>query len=309
MDSPARQLAAVGSRMNRLSRLLVALLALLVAGSAAALLLGRTSAAEATPKQLAERDVAVRLADAPLPPGTHHVRSLPRSLRLDGPGEAPETPNLVDRGARFVTSMGAGRALAWFRAHPPAGGRFSGTGSSSGGGAVPIHEVDFDWDELPSVRERTLLVSVVARPEGGAAIRIDSQGVWVTPHPTADEIPRAARLLELAYTGPEERRRTATVTDPGEVAAFADLIDSAEAAQPGVRHCPELSANPPRLTITFRGGRGSPPLAEVEQDLPPGCGHPLELTVEGRKAPTLAGNMPLARRALARLGVKDADLG
>src|ERR1700743_2378086 len=169
MDPPARRLAGVGSRMNRVSRLLVVLLALLVLGSAAALLLGRTSAAKATPKQLAERDVAVRLADAPLPPGTHRARNLPKSLRLDGPGEAPETPNLVDRSARFLTSLGAGRALAWFRAHPPADARFSGTGSSSGGGEVPLHEVDFGWDELPRVRERALLIAVAAPPEGGGA--------------------------------------------------------------------------------------------------------------------------------------------
>ena len=38
-------------------------------------------------------------------------------------------------------------------------------------------------------------------------------------------------------------------------------------------------------------------------------GHPLELTVEGSKAPALAGSVPLARRALARLGVKEVDLG
>jgi hypothetical protein len=295
--------------MNRASRLFLALLALIVGGSVVILLRGHSDAAEATPKQLAERDVAERLAAAPLPPGTRRVDHLPKTLHLNGPGEEPATPNLVDRGAQFVTSMGAAPALAWVKAHPPAHAKQSLTSSFESKGEVLVHEIGFEWARQPSVRERVLLVAVAARPGGGAAIRVDAQAVWVTPHPAAAKVPAGARLLELEYAHRGEGPRSATVTDRGEVAEYAALIDGAEAAQPGESSCPELGSNPPRLTFTFRASRAGPALAEARQELPPGCGHPLELTVEGKEAPTLEGSAPLVRRALARLGVKAGDKG
>jgi hypothetical protein len=295
--------------MNRVSRLMLALLALIVGGSIVILLRGNSDAAEATPKQLAERDVARRLAAAALPPGARRVDQLPKSLHLNGPGEEPATPNLVDRGAEYVTSMGAAPALAWVKAHPPTGAKQSLTSSLGSKGKALVHEVGFESGELPSVRERVLLVAVAARPGGGAAIRVDSQAVWVTRHPAAAKVPAGARLLDLEYAHRGEHKRTATVSDPGEVAAFAALIDGAEAAQPGEHGCPEIPANSPRLTLTFRASRDGPALAEARQELPPGCGHPLKLTVEGNETPALEGSAPLVRRALARLGVKAGAKG
>ncbi|HEX4308176.1 MAG TPA: hypothetical protein VHZ54_19220 [Solirubrobacterales bacterium] len=178
------RIAELVSGMSRLSRWLVAALALIVVGSVAILVLGHSDAAEATPKQLAQRDVEERLAFTPLPPGTHRVDSLPKTLHLDGPGEEPATPNLVDRGARYVTSMGAARALAWFEAHPPAGsGRDGGGSTGTAGGGTVVREVDFAWPDLPTIRGRALLVAVAARPSGGAAVRVDAQAVWVKPVP------------------------------------------------------------------------------------------------------------------------------
>jgi hypothetical protein len=287
----------IGRGMNRASRLMAALLALIVVGSLAIILLGNSDAAGPTPKQLAERDVAERLAAAPLPPGAHRVTHLPRALGLNGPGEEPATPNLVDRGSQFVTSMGAAQALAWFETHPTAHSKQSGTGTSASGGKVVSREVTFAWAELPTVRERALLVTVAARPGGGAAFRIDARAVWIAPHPAAAKVPATARLLELEYTHGGEPPRSATVAGP------------ARAAQPGTVNCPGIPANSPVLTLTFRASHGGPALAEARQQLPPGCGHPMVLTVEGRKVPPLEGSGPLDRRALARLGVKAGQKG
>jgi hypothetical protein len=299
----------MGPLNDRVNRIVLALLALLVAGSVVLLLRGHSDAAEATPKQLAERDVARRLADAALPPGSHRVSSLPKSLRLDGPGETPATPNLVDRGAQYVASMGAAKALAWFKAHPPAGARQLGTGTSGGRGTVTINDVTFESDELPAIRERRLLIAVAARPGGGAAVRIDAQAVWVTPHPKAAVVPSAAKMLELEYAHRGESPRTATVTKAAEVAAYAHLIDTAEAAQPGTVSCPMIPSNSPVLTLTFKASGGGPALAVARQELPGGCGQPLKLTVEGKETPNLSVSAPLVRRALARLGVKAGDKG
>jgi hypothetical protein len=299
----------LGRGMNRASRLMAALLALIVVGSLAIILLGNSDAAGPTPKQLAERDVAERLAAAPLPPGAQRVTHLPKPLGLNEPGAAPATPDLVDRGSQFVTSIGAAQTLAWFEANPPAHSKQSGTGTSSSGGKVLSREVTFAWDELPTVRERALLVTVAARPGGGAAFRIDAQAVWIAPHPAAAKVPAAARLLELEYASKGEAARTATVTGSAKVAEYAHLIDTADAAQRGTVNCPEIPTDSPILTLTFRASRGGPVLAEARQQLPPGCGHPLTLTVEGHKVPTLEGSGPLDRRALERLGVKAGQKG
>jgi hypothetical protein len=294
----------MGRLNDRVNRIVLALLALLVAGGVVILVRGSSDAADATPKQLAERDVARRLADAPLPPGAGRVTSLPRSLHLDGPGQKPATPNLAERGTEYVTSMDASQALAWFKAHPPARAKESGTSTLGSKGKVLREEVSFRWGELPAVRERALLVAVAARPGGGTAVRIDAQAVWVTPHPAAAKVPAAAKLLELEYVHQGEEPRTATAGDASEVTAYAHLIDGAEAAQPGEGGCPGLSSSPPVLILRFKANRAGPALAEARQELWPGCGHPLALTVEGRKMPNLEGSAPLVRRALKQLGVK-----
>jgi hypothetical protein len=292
------------------SRWLLVILGLVVTGGVVILLLGNSDAAPATPKQLAERDVAQRLADAPLPPGARRVEGLPKSLDLDGPGQEPATPNLVDRGAEYVGPLSAAKALAWFEAHPPAGSGRSGGGSTgeAGKGTV-VREVEDSWPDRPAVRERKLLVAVAARPGGGSAFRLDAQAVWVTPHPTAAKVPAAARLLELEYAHHGEPPREATVTKAAEVAAFAHLIDAAEASQPGTVSCPMIPADAPKLTLTFRAGRGGPALAAARQDLPGGCGQPLTLTVEGGKPSNLRASEPLVRRSLNRLGIKAGAAG
>lgn len=168
--------------MSPVSRWLIALLALIVVGSVAILLLGRSDASPATPRQLAERDVAERLAAAPLPPRTERVDSLPKSLGLDGPGGEPKTAHLIGRDALYVDPMPAAKALAWFEAHPPAGSRRTGGGSTSTlGGGVVEREVEDSWLDLPGIHDRRLVVAVADRPGGGSAFRVDAEAVWVPP--------------------------------------------------------------------------------------------------------------------------------
>jgi hypothetical protein len=259
-------------------------------------------------KRLAERDAARHLAEAPLPPHTSRLAKPPRSPELKGPSLVPETPNLIDRGAVFVTKLSPRAAFAWFKAHPPVNARQALTSLGKTNGKTTSRTVGFDWGELPTLRERELLVTVVPHGGHGAAFRIDAQAIWVTPHPASAKVPAAARLVEIELTHEGRRKAAATVSSQGEVDEFAHLIDGAPAAQPGSVSCGSEPERFEKLILTFRASSDEPALATVEQSLPPGCDQPLELTVAGHRT-TLEGGQPLVRRALKSLGLKAGKKG
>jgi hypothetical protein len=127
-------------------------------------------------EQAARRDAIRRLASAPLPPHTRTVSRFPRALGLNESPITPATPNLVDRHSLFVTALGPGRAFNWFKTNPPPR---SGSGllASSGSDHSPW-VLGFSWGNSQLVEERALYVTIADRPQGGAAIRIDSQATW-----------------------------------------------------------------------------------------------------------------------------------
>jgi hypothetical protein len=295
--------------ISRASRCMAAVLALIVAVSVGILLFGHSDAAETTARDLARRDVEERLADAPLPPGAQQVDHLPKFLHLDAPGAEPASPNLVDRGAQYVSSTAAAKTLAWFEAHPPAGSAKDGGGSlGTAGGGIVVHEVEFAWPDLPTVRQRTLLVAVASRPGGGAAVRIDAQAVWVKPHRTAARIPAGVHLVELEYAYRGRQEALVRVAGPSEIAEFVGWVDHAEAAQPRKGGCPEIPAHLHQLILTFRTAPGSHILARAVQNVSTAC-QTLVLKAKGQKATALEPSQPLVRRSLARLGIKAGDAG
>lgn len=152
-----------------------ALIAALVAVSMVAL---PTNAAGATSKaaRAAKRDAVHRLDTAPLPPRTHPVPLLPKPFNLPGPPFESVTPDIVDVHSFFVTALGRNRAFAWFKSHPPP--KAGASRLLSRGVARPSRILGFRWGDSRLVEERTLYVTVISRPSGGAAIRIDSQATW-----------------------------------------------------------------------------------------------------------------------------------
>lgn len=263
------------------------------------------------PEGAAIRDAKKRLAAAPVPPGSRSVFRLPRKLGLEGAEFAPLTPNLVHREASFLdTKLDAAEALAWLKAHPPpkAGAQRLLTGG--GEGAYTSRTVGFRWGDSRAVSGRTQYDTVVGLPDGGAAIRIETQAVWISPHPKAEKVPAGVRLLELRLVHRGRREATAAVRDPAEVAEFAALIDGAQAVQPGgPESCEEPGEYPHHLTLTFRSGPGGAVLAEAEQDLPIGNCQLLRLTIEGQRMEPLEPRGALVSRSLERLGVKSRRVG
>jgi hypothetical protein len=127
----------------------------------------------------AEDDVARRLAAAPLPPGAHAVGELPASSELGGPPFEPETPDLIGAHSLFLMPMELPRALAWIRSHPPAEvtpERLESGGATDAG--LASQTIGFSWADRGPLRERELYETVVARPGGGSALRLDSQATW-----------------------------------------------------------------------------------------------------------------------------------
>jgi hypothetical protein len=131
-------------RLNRLFAL--ALVAIVAVGIV--ILIGNGSGSKAaTPRQLAEREAAERLAAAPLPPGSRRVDELPAALDPAASSGKPKAPDVVSRVAGFATPMSVAEARAWFAAHPSAG----------------------------------ITATVARRPEGGATVRVEARARVKTP--------------------------------------------------------------------------------------------------------------------------------
>jgi hypothetical protein len=263
--------------------------AVLVAALAASVVLAGSAAAAPKPvreaRRAALRDVYQRLVIVRMPPGARPVKSVGRGLRLNNPGTVPETPNLVQMHSFFLSPQPREAVVAWLTAHPPVSTGIQERGSLGVGKKTVVKYVGFESPEVRGkLSERGTLFAVAARPGGGSAIRVDTQAVWVTPHPAAATIPAGARFIDVKVWRQGKLRRSKVISDPAEVRSIADLIDGFEVSQPGSHSCPELGSVEKRFDLTFRHRRRGPVLAEVEQEVPPGCGRALKLT-SGRHKP------------------------
>lgn len=225
---------------------------------------------------------------------------LPTSLGLDGAGLRPATPNFVARSAFYGSPRRPTEVIDWFEAHPPP--HVAKLALDSEGGASVEHAFTFG-DLKGKVSQRWLTVAAVERPGGGSAIRLDSQGVWVTPHPSVERIPSGHRLLEIERVGGKDPGKV-TVSDYATIQRLVGIINRAELTQPGEHGCPAMLSGGGTLLITFRYTRHDPPAAKARQPLPPGCGHALELKIGGVKMPPLEAGTALSGAAAALLGMK-----
>jgi hypothetical protein len=180
--------------------------------------------------------------------------------------------------------------LAWFRANLPLGSHLGiqGSGNNLKTG-TEYRFIELAWPPIPErLDNRAVLIGVSAREGGDTALRVDSQAVWISPHPASERIPAAARWLEAQWYRPGKRQRSVTYTNPRFVKEISSLIDGLPITQPGVVHCPSEPVDPPTVTLRFRSGRGGRPLAEAVQALPAGgaC-NGMTLTVRGKGQPSL----------------------
>jgi hypothetical protein len=263
-------------------------MAVLVAALAATVVFAGSTAGAPRPireaRRTALRDVYRRLERLRLPPQARPVKTVGRGLHLNGAGSIPDTPNLVQMHSYFLSPQPREAVVAWLRSHPPVSTGMRESGSLGIGKKTVVKYLGFEYpEERGRVRERQISFAVAARPGGGSAFRIDSQAVWITPRTAAGTIPAGARLIDVKVWKLGKLRRSKVISDPAEVRSIADLIDGFEVTQPGTYSCPELGTVEKRLDLTFRHRRRGPVLAEVEQEVPPGCGRALKLTIHAHK--------------------------
>jgi hypothetical protein len=267
-------------------------------------------AAPVPPSQVAAADAAALLPLLILPPGAAASSGPPAGAgpALVPPSIAPATPNLATSVAYWTVPGTPAAVIAYVAAHPPAGGRFSGSGFGGQYGVITSRFEGFDFPATKILAQRSLGLTAVALSPTTSAVLAEAADVWLTPRPASERVPSAARLATVTIVtqallseGPHPpplTTRRIRVTDRAKVRRLIAAVDALPAAQPGTIACP--AGNDSKLTISFRASAGSAPLAVAEADTN-GCGG-VSFTLHGHTEPPLSGGFTL-------LGTVDRILG
>jgi hypothetical protein len=237
---------------------------------------------EASNKRLAEVQAQRALDGTRVPPSARPVTEAP-APRLEEALSTSGEPNLIQRWKWFVAPGTTKETFAWFRAHPPAGGRI-GAYSSRGDGAESVESIRFEITEHSRRVYGPTVIPIVARlPGHRVGIRLEVQQIWKTPHPGAAKVPAAARFLFVSRRGGGKATQRQLVRSTRRVRKVARAIDRLPAQQPQVYYgCLEYPGEEPLVArMLFRAHKGGPLLAEAVVHVPGGVCDPMTLQVAG----------------------------
>lgn len=202
-----------------------------------------------------------------LPPGARIVSGEPRGDGglLARPGQSPAAENLVDV-VRFAVAPGSATTdVDWMKAHPPAGSRAGGSGSSSTSAGPDEWFVAFSWPAVGQLLDsRTVAVSVAQLGDGLSGIRVDAQVTWLPAKPPGDIVPDGVTVLTAALSGlnpGEPPHAPTTTTSAALIAAIRAQLDALPVVAPGSGSCPAAFGHV--LTLSFRDQAGAQPVAVV----------------------------------------------
>jgi hypothetical protein len=256
-----------------------------------------------SPRKLAETDATTMLAAFRAPPRAERSRPIAVPALSAAPGGS-SSPDFVTRVAWWKVPGTMDAALAWVRAHAPAGFTLGGSGSTTDASVVTSRFDMFSLPPVPSVlAERSLYVSVARDGSDSTAMRVDSQVSWLPVKSPAERIPSAAKVVTIlalpAASGSPVRPITrmflpATITNPATVTKIAEVVDGLQLMPPGVFHCP--FSNGQGMRLTFRATKGGPVLAQATAQAN-GCGT-VTLVVDGKRLPVLWGGARLVQQVL-----------
>jgi hypothetical protein len=289
--------------MRRISAAVaIATLALMIALSAGSQAAGPTSTAARAP---ARADAKQRLDSFVPPPGSRRVSALPKSLRLSSPLYTLGSPNFLDLHAFWIVPEPVESVRQFLQENAPPGSRPESEGEEGDRDGIYRWDYGYGWPELTEVADaRGLLVGVVAKGSGEAAIRADAQAIWLEPRPASERIPAAARILEVSRTL-AGRTRSTVLRKPRTVAAIAKLIDGFGIVQrSGPHSCTLVPREQATIRLVFRAAAGGPVLAETAQKVPASSCDVLALTIRGKQQRPLLEGWVLQhrlRRILAEL--------
>lgn len=261
-----------------------------------------------SPRQLAETDATTMLAAFRAPPGAERSGPIAVPALSSAPGGASST-DFVNRVAWWRVPGTMDAALAWVRAHAPAGFTLGGSGSTMDGSVVTSRFDMFSLPPVPNVLAgRSLYVSVAGDGAGRTAMRVDSQVSWLPAKSPAERIPSAAKVVTIlalpAVSGSPVRPITRmflpdTITNPATVTKIAEVVDDLRLMPPGVFHCP--FSNGEGMRLTFRATKDGPVLAQATAQVN-GCGT-VTLVVDGKRLPALWGGAGMVQRVLKLAGL------
>jgi len=263
---------------------------------------GTRTTGSASPRQRAVADAARIMASFPRPPGA--VRTGPIAA-LTQSGARPDTPDLASVTRWWRVPGRPEEVLAWIGVHLPPGFASAGTGTGSGSWTGI-----FALPAVPGVLTQRELVVLAVRSGNQTAIRVDAQVVWLPDRPGAERVPPTARVLTVTPVfglNPDPRAerldRAFTVTDSGQVARIAAVVNGLARFPAGVFSCPADSGGQMRLTFSARPG--GPVLARLTPQYG-GCGI-VSVRIGGRDMPALSeyprSGPPLQQQVLAIAGV------
>ncbi len=158
-------------------------------------------------RRAAQRDAERLLSLPQLPPGSVRLAAEPggdgRLLRRPPEGSSGL---LIDRFRWWRSPRSFAAVIAFLRAHPPAGSKFSES-SRTGGPGVPSNQtLGFTLPPVQGViYSRTLLLEVVALRGGGSGVRVDAQDIWLQPRPASEQVPTGVREIDVTSALPGKR--------------------------------------------------------------------------------------------------------
>ncbi|MFZ0043428.1 MAG: hypothetical protein WAK93_19115 [Solirubrobacteraceae bacterium] len=250
-------------------------------------------------RRAARRDAPLLLAKLILPPGAIHLPTEPAGDNgYLKPMEALESDmaHVVARAWWQLPGTPA-EAIAFIRAHPPAGPQLSSTGSlgnrNTGTSALSL---SYQWRGVgEKLGQRELTVTTTALPNGQTGLLAEAQSDWIVPRPKSERIPSSTRLIQIT-TGTSGAKWTGflSVTGAAKVDRIVGLINGLAIAQPIVYVCPPQT-NPRLITMTFRASPDTRALAVLTYaDYQPWSGpseacKTVQLTVGGRRQDPLIG--------------------
>jgi hypothetical protein len=240
------------------------------------------------------------------PPG---ARALSGIGKLRDAPSGPATPDEFDLHRSWLVTMPPAAVMAWLRAHPPAGLRESGSGSSSisgsSGGKVTTQAIDFgkpiDFGAPigGAAVSGDLWVAVTDAPGGGSEIRADAVTTWTPTRPAGATIPAGVSRIVVAHslpTGSTPSVHHLAVTRARDVAALRTAVNALPRARRGAFSCPLDRGE--SYDLTFDGPGGQAPIATVRAQMD-GC-RGVTLHVAGQSEIALEGSERL-HDLLARL--------
>ncbi|MEY2443352.1 MAG: hypothetical protein QOJ46_2778 [bacterium] len=222
---------------------LVLLIGLVTTGCAPAVPAATSASPLATAaanKQLAGAEADRLLALAQVPPDATELKAPPAGL----PGPilgTPATSSLIDKARYWHVGMAFTEALAWVKAHPPAGLTESGTADGSGANGLS-GGVSYSAAASPAWTNAALEIGVAEGSNGTSDLRADGLTEWLDAVPMVDDVPGDRLRVEVAAGCP--------TSDSGDVGVIG------EAAGLGATLLPE-GAPAAGLVCVFSGLNGT----------------------------------------------------